>query len=185
MALNSDPLAPSDTFARRHLGSNAEDIAAMVGQLGHPTLEALIDAAVPAHIRARRPLRLPEAVGESAALAELRAMAAQNQVFRSFIGMGYYDTFTPSVIQRAVADAVRRAGLSKRVGCHTFRHSFATHLLEDGNDIRIIQVLLGHTCLETTARYAAVSPQVVASILSPLDTLQPNPRRPGPGRPPR
>ena len=100
--MNRDPLAPADTFARRHLGSNEADVAAMVGQLGHPSLDALIDTAVPAHIRGRRPLRLPEAAGESAALAELRAIAAQNQVFRSFIGMGYYDTFTPSVIQRAI-----------------------------------------------------------------------------------
>ena len=100
--MNRDPLAPSDTFARRHLGSNEADVAAMVAQLGFRSLDAVIDATVPAHIRGRRPLRLPEAAGESAALAELRAMAAQNQVFRSFIGMGYSDTFTPSVIQRTI-----------------------------------------------------------------------------------
>ena len=102
MAENSAPLASSDTFARRHLGSSDTDIAAMLGTLGYPTLDALIDAAVPAHIRARRPLHLPEAAGESAALAELRAIAAHNQVFRSFIGTGYYDTLTPAVLQRAI-----------------------------------------------------------------------------------
>ena len=102
MAVSSDPLAPSDIFARRHLGSNDRDVTAMLGKLGYATLDALIDAAVPAHIRTRRPLHLPEAAGESAALAELRAIAAQNQVFRSFIGMGYYDTLTPPVLQRSI-----------------------------------------------------------------------------------
>ncbi|MDD2765548.1 MAG: aminomethyl-transferring glycine dehydrogenase [Opitutaceae bacterium] len=104
MSLHRDPFAPADTFPRRHLGSNDADLTAMLGLLGQPTLDALTDAIVPAHIRVRSPLRLPEAAGESAALAELRAMAAQNQVFRSFIGMGYYDTLTPAVIQRNILE---------------------------------------------------------------------------------
>jgi glycine dehydrogenase len=104
MPPSSDPLAPSDTFARRHLGSDEAGIAAMLGSLGQPTLDALIDTAVPAVIRHRQPLNLPAAAGESAALAELRAIAAQNRVSRSFIGMGYYDTFTPAVIQRTILE---------------------------------------------------------------------------------
>jgi glycine dehydrogenase len=104
MPPSSDPLAPTDTFARRHLGSDEAGIAAMLGPLGQPTLDALIDAAVPAAIRHREPLNLPAAAGESAALAELRAIAAQNRVGRSFIGMGYYDTFTPAVIQRTILE---------------------------------------------------------------------------------
>ena len=104
MPPSSDPLALSDTFARRHLGSDEAGIAAMLGSLGQPTLDALIDTAVPAAIRHRQPLNLPEAAGESAALAELRAIAAQNRVSRSFIGMGYYDTFTPAVIQRTILE---------------------------------------------------------------------------------
>jgi glycine dehydrogenase len=102
MSLASDPLAPPDTFARRHLGPNEPEMTTMLAQLGHPSLDALIDAAVPPSIRVRRPLRLPSAAGESAALAELRAIARKNKVFRSFIGMGYYDTLTPPVIQRTI-----------------------------------------------------------------------------------
>jgi glycine dehydrogenase len=101
MSSPCDLLAPTDTFARRHLGEDAGATAAMLQALGQPSLDALVDAAVPAGIR-RNPLQLPAAAGESAALAELRALAAQNQVARSFIGLGYHDTFTPPVIQRAI-----------------------------------------------------------------------------------
>ena len=76
----------------------------------------------------------------------------------------------------ACREAWRESRLTKRVTAHTLRHCFATHLLENGTDIRIIQVLLGHSRIDTTARYVAVSPQVVGSTLSPLDTLgQPRP----------
>ena len=79
---------------------------------------------------------------------------------------------SPGSIQCAVREAAARSGIRKRITAHTLRHSFATHLLENGSDIRIIQVLLGHTRIDTTARYAAVSPQVVATTLSPLDRLR-------------
>ena len=104
MSSNRDRVAPLDTFARRHLGSDSAETAAMLRLLGQSSLDALADAAVPPQIRLARPLDLPAAAGESAALAELRAIAGQNQVFRSFIGMGYYDTFTPAVIQRNVLE---------------------------------------------------------------------------------
>jgi site-specific recombinase XerD len=74
-------------------------------------------------------------------------------------------------LQLACREAAARAGLRKKVTVHGLRHAFATHLLENGTELRIIQVLLGHSQLETTSRYAAVSPQVVAATVSPLDRL--------------
>ena len=103
MLTSRELLAPTDTFARRHTGDNAAETAQMLARLGHPSLDALVDAAVPKLIR-RGPLNLPAAAGESAALAELRAIAAQNQIFRSLIGMGYSDTLLPGVIQRNILE---------------------------------------------------------------------------------
>jgi glycine dehydrogenase len=103
MSSPSEPTDPADSFARRHLGDNAADTAAMLSELGYPTLDALVDAAVPAHIRSG-PLRLPAAVGESAALSELRSIASDNRIFRNFIGMGYSDTLVPGVIQRTILE---------------------------------------------------------------------------------
>ncbi|HET6352462.1 MAG TPA: integron integrase [Coriobacteriia bacterium] len=76
-----------------------------------------------------------------------------------------------TLVQRAVRDAARRAGIPKRVTCHTLRHSFATHLLEGGYDIRTIQELLGHTSVNTTMIYTHVLNQGGLCVRSPMDRL--------------
>ena len=88
-----------------------------------------------------------------------------------FPGRDKHRPIEPTVLHAACRSARVAAGIDKRVSVHVLRHSFATHLLESGVDIRIIQVLLGHENLSTTARYTHVSSQVIARTESPLDRL--------------
>ena len=99
------PAIPTpDTFVSRHIGPSDADVRDMLQTLGMPSLDALIDATVPANIRFRRALALPPATSEQEALADFRAMVAPNEVWRSFIGLGYYPTHTPPVIQRNILE---------------------------------------------------------------------------------
>ena len=77
----------------------------------------------------------------------------------------------PSIVQKAVKEAVRKAGIVKRATPHTFRHSFATHLLEDGYDIRTVQELLGHRNVKTTMIYTHVLNRGGKGVNSPIDSL--------------
>jgi glycine dehydrogenase len=91
-------------FLARHIGPSDEEIAQMLAVVGQPSLEALVDAIVPGSIKLSAPLALPGAMTEEAALARLKGIAAKNQVFRSYIGQGYYGTHTPKVILRNILE---------------------------------------------------------------------------------
>lgn len=86
-----------------------------------------------------------------------------------FPGMNPLDPVTPRQLNRAIHEAALAARIDKRVSMHTLRHSFATHLLEQKVDIRVIQVLLGHKKLETTALYAQVATDLLREVISPLE----------------
>jgi len=93
-----------DAFVGRHVGPNEAEIAHMLAVVGHDSLEALTDAIVPAGIKSPAPLALPDSLAEEEALARIRALAQKNDVFRSFIGQGYYGTHTPKVILRNILE---------------------------------------------------------------------------------
>jgi glycine dehydrogenase len=97
-------LGRSDWFVHRHIGPSAEETAKMLAGLGFADLDSFIAQVVPPQIRLKGPLRVPEGRSEPAVLAELRAVAGQNQVFRSYLGMGYSDCVTPPVIQRNILE---------------------------------------------------------------------------------
>ncbi|KAF1690083.1 aminomethyl-transferring glycine dehydrogenase [Pseudoxanthomonas koreensis] len=97
-------LEQHDAFVGRHIGPNDAEIATMLATVGHASLEALTDAIVPASIKSPAPLALPDSLTEEEALAKIRAIALKNQVFRNFIGQGYYGTHTPKVILRNILE---------------------------------------------------------------------------------
>ncbi len=94
----------SSNFPERHIGPNSDDIQKMLELLGISNLDTLIDKTVPQAIRFKQSLQLPEALSEYAAVAKLKQIAVKNEVYRSFIGMGYSDCITPPVIQRNILE---------------------------------------------------------------------------------
>src|SRR5256884_4905668 len=97
-------LAPADRFVTRHIGPSPDETRGMLATLRYESLDAFIDAVVPADIRLRRPLALPPGRTEREVLQALRGLAAQNQLYRSYMGMGYHPSFTPQVIQRNIVE---------------------------------------------------------------------------------
>src|SRR5436853_272083 len=96
--------APADRFVTRHIGPSPDETRGMLATLGYDSLDAFIDAVIPEDIRLRRPLALPPGRTEREVLQALRGLAAQNQLYRSYIGMGYHHSFTPQVIQRNIVE---------------------------------------------------------------------------------
>ena len=90
-----------------------------------------------------------------------------------FPGMNPVNPLTPRQLNRAIRYAAAMAGIHKRVSMHSLRHAFATHLLEQGENVRVIQVLLGHKKLETTQIYTHVATELLRKVVSPLETLPP------------
>ncbi len=101
MALN---LNPTDIFEPRHIGPNEADTAEMLNVIGAATLDELIEQTVPANIRLEAPMKIGKAMTEQETLNYVRGIAARNKVFRSYIGMGYYGTLVPQVIQRNILE---------------------------------------------------------------------------------
>jgi site-specific recombinase XerD len=95
-----------------------------------------------------------------------------------FPGRGDHEHLTTRQLSRLFHEAADAAGITKRVSLHSLRHSFATHMLEQGTDIRKIQAVLGHDKLDTTARYARVATGLIAKLVSPLEQLRIKRRRP-------
>ncbi|WP_422614613.1 glycine dehydrogenase, partial [Aetokthonos hydrillicola] len=93
-----------NSFQQRHIGPSVNDIEQMLGLVGYKSIDDLIDETLPPSIRVSQAIKLPEAQSEYAALSKLKEIASKNQVFRSFIGMGYYDCITPPVIGRNILE---------------------------------------------------------------------------------
>lgn len=97
-------LTPSVKFEDRHNGPSANDVSEMLSKIGASSIDELIDQTIPKAIQLDQPLNLPEAKSEAAFLKDFRKMAAKNKIYKSFIGLGYYDTITPGVILRNVLE---------------------------------------------------------------------------------
>jgi site-specific recombinase XerD len=186
---------PRDTRERLPEILSAAEVARLLGSVRRPKHRAMlmtlygaglrvseVCALVPADIDSERMLiRVRAGKGDKDRYVMLspRLLTTLRQYWRLRPPRGPYLFPSPRpdkplsrmAVFRVVRQAARRAGLRKRVNPHMLRHCFATHLLEAGTDIRVIQVLLGHRSLRTTARYVMVSRQHVGTVVSPLDAL--------------
>src|SRR3954471_14600054 len=102
--IRTTPATDADSFIPRHVGPSEAEIAEMLAVVGYPTLDELVDATIPEAIRLGRPLAIHGGRSEREALDALRAIARKNRIFRSYLGYGYSDTFTPPVIQRNILE---------------------------------------------------------------------------------
>ena len=179
-----------------------EEMAKLLGAVGHIKHQTALSVAYGAGLRVsevvalkvsdidsqRMTLRVQEGKGDKDRYAMLspillerlrvwwRVAKAQGKMLDGgwlFPGLNPVEPLSTRQLNRAVHDAAELAKLDKRVSMHTLRHSYATHLLEQKVDIRVIQVLLGHKKLETTALYAQVGTEILREVMSPLETLQP------------
>ena len=103
-ALSDDAFMPTDSFVSRHIGASSPEIQQMLTAIGCNSLDEMIEKTVPASIRIKQTLQLGEARGEYELLQELKAIASKNQVWRSYIGTGYYNCITPPIIQRNILE---------------------------------------------------------------------------------
>ncbi len=124
------------------------------------------------HIRGAKGKKDRYSILSSVALAALNSYR-QNYTVQDYLFPGQKEErhITTRTVERIVEDAVKKAGIVKSVTAHTLRHSFATHLLEGGTDLRYIQELLGHKSSKTTEVYTHVSEKNIGQIRSPLDSL--------------
>jgi site-specific recombinase XerD len=177
-----------------------EEVARLLAAVRNPKHRAALSVAYGAGLRAsevvalkvsdidgqRRTLRVEQGKGRKDRYALLspvlletlrswwRVARQQGQMLRGgwlFPGQDPTDPITPRQLNRAVHLAATVAQIDKRVSLHTLRHSFATHLLEQKVDIRVIQVLLGHKKIETTVLYTQVATEILREVVSPLETL--------------
>lgn len=179
-------LSRGEIVVRR--GKGGKDRVTMVPELLRAALGAQMDASMAQRRRrlavGRGDVMLPDALARKSASASRHQawwwLFPASRDWQDRVSARWYTHHIhQSVLQRAVSHAARRVGLTQRVGCHTFRHSFATHLLEAGYDIRTVQELLGHRDVSTTMLYTHVLNKGGLGVRSPLDVDPPEGRMRG------
>jgi len=183
LRLKDVDLSRGEIVVRR--GKGGKDRVTMVPVLLREALSAQMDTSMAQRRRrltvGRGDVMLPDALARKSASASRHQawwwLFPASRDWHDRVSARWYTHHVhQTVLQRAVSDAARRVGLTQRVGCHTFRHSFATHLLEAGYDIRTVQELLGHRDVSTTMLYTHVLNKGGLAVRSPLDVDPPEGR---------